>query len=96
NWLPWKRRMTAVLPELQLDEYITGLKKKRPVKATANMEAGIPAVTDSDIAAWEAGKSKARTCIELAIGDTEMFHIFGAETAGEIWDRLSCTGFQGI
>ncbi|TFK19477.1 hypothetical protein FA15DRAFT_559934, partial [Coprinopsis marcescibilis] len=37
---------------------------------------------------WEAGKAKARTRIELAIGDTEMVHIFGAETVGEIWDRL--------
>ncbi|TFK17727.1 hypothetical protein FA15DRAFT_547051, partial [Coprinopsis marcescibilis] len=37
---------------------------------------------------WRTGESKARTRLELAIGDTEMVHILGAATAAEIWERL--------
>ncbi|KAG2006925.1 hypothetical protein CC2G_015317 [Coprinopsis cinerea AmutBmut pab1-1] len=85
NWMPWKRRMTAVLRELDLDKYVTGDLKTRP---TVTADGVSPAVTTSDVATWDAGESKARTRLELAIGDTEMAHILGANTAAEIWTRL--------
>jgi hypothetical protein len=47
-----------------------------------------PVVTQDDIAKWEKGELKARTRLELAISDTEMAHIIGAETAYQIWERL--------
>ncbi|TFK17593.1 hypothetical protein FA15DRAFT_604776, partial [Coprinopsis marcescibilis] len=63
NWMPWKRRITAVFRELSLDSYVTHRN-------------------------YQATESKARTRLELAIGDSEMVHILGANTVGEIWDRL--------
>jgi gag-polypeptide of LTR copia-type len=38
---------------------------------------------------WKDGDARARTRIELAIGDSEMIHISGASTAKEMWEQLS-------
>ena len=38
---------------------------------------------------WNGGDAKARTRIELVIGDGEMIHISGALTACDMWDQLS-------
>ena len=38
---------------------------------------------------WKEGDAKARTRLELAIGDGEMVHIVGATTARQMWDQLS-------
>lgn len=75
NWMPWKRRMEAVLRELELHKYITEEGKTKPSAS-------------ADAAIWEKGESKARTRLELAIGDSEMAHIIGTKTAFEIWERL--------
>ena len=37
---------------------------------------------------WKQGDARARTRIELAIGDSEMIHISGANTAREMWEQL--------
>jgi len=37
---------------------------------------------------WHEGNAKARTWIELAVGDMEVVHLSGAETAKEMWDQL--------
>ena len=37
---------------------------------------------------WHEGDAKARTRIELAVGDTEMVHLSGADIAKEMWDQL--------
>ncbi|KDR72287.1 hypothetical protein GALMADRAFT_23824, partial [Galerina marginata CBS 339.88] len=71
NWMPWKRRMLAVLRDLGLEIYIA-------------KDAKIP-----ESKRWRAGDAKARTRIELAIGDSEMIHISGAETASEMWEQLT-------
>ena len=38
---------------------------------------------------WKKGDAKARTRIELAIGDAEMIHISGAVSAREMWEQLT-------
>ncbi|TFK64799.1 hypothetical protein BDN72DRAFT_722969, partial [Pluteus cervinus] len=39
--------------------------------------------------AWDKGDGKARTRIELSIGDSEMVHILGATTARDMWKQLT-------
>ena len=68
----------AILREANLDKYVTGSLKTRP-DSTGNA---------TEHTAWPAGEAKARTRLELAIGDEEMVHILGTTTAAEIWDRL--------
>lgn len=85
NWMPWKRRMLAVLRDLGLEKYIAK-DASMPESATPN------APTTEEIEAqrrWREGDAKARTRIELAIGDSEMIHISGAMTAREMWDQLT-------
>jgi hypothetical protein len=38
---------------------------------------------------WHNCDAKARTHIELLVGDMEMVHLSGAETAKEMWNQLS-------
>src|SRR5271154_4859471 len=84
NWMPWKRCMLAILRDLNLEEYIekdsTSPVAIDPAKPT-DVEKGL-------IKTWEKGDAKARTRIELAIGDAEMIHISGANTAKEMWEQL--------
>lgn len=85
NWMPWKRRMLAVLRDLGLENYIA---KDAKIPETADSKNP----TTEELAAqarWRTGDAKARTRIELAIGDSEMIHISGAETAREMWDQLT-------
>jgi hypothetical protein len=37
---------------------------------------------------WEDGDGKARTQIELSIGNAKMIHISGANTASQMWEQL--------
>ena len=86
NWMPWKRRMLAVIMDLGLEQYVAE-DAKRPGSA----KAGEP--TDAEIkaqTAWDKGDAKTRCRIELAISDAEMVHIMGARTAREMWEQL-CT-----
>src|SRR5882757_1478312 len=88
NWMPWKRHMLAVLRDLDLEEYIEK-DSKEPVPANSSTpteyEKGL-------IKTWKMRDAKARTRIELAIGDAEMIHISGAMTAmtaREMWSQLT-------
>ena len=85
NWMPWKRRMLAVLRDLSLETYIDK-DSKPPQLADANKP------TDAEKEAgkkWHDGDAKARTWIKLAVGDSEMIHIIGAKTAAEMWKQLT-------
>ena len=73
----------AVLQEQEFQSYIMLAGLVKPVLWTE-----APAVTQDDVAKWEKGELKVRTRLELAISDTEMAHIIGAETAYQIWERL--------
>jgi gag-polypeptide of LTR copia-type len=91
NWMQWKRRMMAVLRDLGLETYINK-NAKLPVPAVANA----PTKEEEDaIKKWKEGDAKARTRIELAIGDADMIHISGAETAREMWDQLTAVKDKG-
>jgi len=84
NWMPWKRRMLAVFRDLGLDKYI-----ERDAKAPESADVNKP--TKEELEAqkkWAEGDSKARTRIELSIGNAEMIHISGAATARQMWDQL--------
>ena len=85
NWLPWKRRMLAVLRDQGLETYVeedskapTPTDPQRPTKDETNA-----------LTKWNNGDAKTRTRIELAIGDSEMIHIIGAKTASEMWSQLT-------
>ena len=84
NWMPWKRRMLAVLRDLGLEKYIA--------KGAVPPELSDPQNPKKDeevaIAKWHEADAKAQTQIELAVGDAEMVHLSGAETAREMWDQL--------
>ncbi|KAJ2927946.1 hypothetical protein H1R20_g9148, partial [Candolleomyces eurysporus] len=85
NWMPWKRRMTAILRDQNLEEYINP-ESKKPEPADKNS----PTTEErKKIETWIQGDAKARTRIELAIGDSEMIHISGATTAGQMWKQLT-------
>jgi len=84
NWMPWKRRMMAVLRDLDLDKYIEGDEEVPKPK-----DEGQPTeVEKKELKEWNRGDAKARTRIELAIGDAQMIHISGATTAKEMWNQL--------
>ena len=85
NWMLWKRRMLAILRDLDLEEYIE--KDSQPP-----VPKDISDPTDDEkvkIKTWKTRDAKARTRIELALGDAEMIHISGAMTARVMWDQLT-------
>ena len=87
NWLAWKRRVSAMMREKKLLSLIEGSDQtlnKRPVQA------GTTATSEelTKMAVWDEMDGQARTIIELSIGDKEMIHISGANTAKEMWDQL--------
>ena len=84
NWMPWKRRMLAVLRDLDLESYLKEDTKPKPKDFSSPSEDEIKAIKK-----WEEGDAKARTRLELAIGDSEMVHIIGAETASQMWKQLT-------
>ena len=83
--MPWKRRMLAVLRDLNLDTYI-----EDSARPPVPMDVDNPEQAETDaIKKWRDGDAKARTRIELAIGDSEMVHIIGATTAKQMWKQLT-------
>jgi gag-polypeptide of LTR copia-type len=85
NWLPWKRRMLAVLRDLDLEQYIkVGSIPKAPLDPSNPTKEEIEAKVK-----WQKGNAKTRTRIELSISDSEMIHISGAKTASEMWKQLT-------
>ncbi|KAF7377116.1 hypothetical protein MSAN_00130600 [Mycena sanguinolenta] len=84
NWVPWKRRVTAILRERRLLKIVEGTMQK-------------PAAIDPDKPTkderkererWEELDSKAQTQIELTLSDSQMVHTAGAKTAAEMWSQL--------
>jgi len=77
--------MLAILRDLGLEKYIDK-NAMIPVPATRND----PTKEETDaLDKWMEGDAKARTRIELSIGDSEMIHICGASTAKGMWSQLS-------
>ena len=77
--------MLAILQDLSLETYIDR-DSKPPTPADPQK------VTDTWKEAakkWCEGDAKARTCIELAVGDSEMVHIIGTMTVSEMWKQLT-------
>ncbi len=84
NWVPWKRRVTAILRERALLKYADGTLKK-PIPADAKA----PTAEESEkITKWEEGDGRAQTQIELTLSDSQMIHIAGAKTSAEMWTQL--------
>jgi hypothetical protein len=77
--------MLAVLRDLSLETYVDK-DSKPPQPANANKPTGAEKEADKK---WHGGDAKARTRIELAVGDSEMVHIIGARTAAEMWKQLT-------
>jgi gag-polypeptide of LTR copia-type len=85
NWMPWKQRMLAVLRDLGLEKYIAK-DAKSPESAD---RANLTTAEQEEQKRWRDSDAKARTRIELAIGDAEMIHISGADSVREMWDQLT-------
>src|ERR1700735_3251782 len=85
NWESWKRRMLAMLRDQGLEKYIEkGAGMPKPKKQ------GEPSAEETEaINKWNDGDAKARTRIELSIGDAEMIQLSGAVTARDMWSQLS-------
>ncbi|SJL04875.1 uncharacterized protein ARMOST_08246 [Armillaria ostoyae] len=80
NWVPWKRRVTAILRERGLLKYAEGTERK-PVPADAKA----PTAEELEkVRKWEELDGKAQTQIELTLSDSQMIHIAGAITAADI------------
>jgi len=77
--------MLAVLRDTSLEKYI---EKTAAPPIPADPRKPTKEETEA-IDKWNGGDAKARTRIELAIGDGEMIHISGALTARDMWDQLS-------
>ena len=76
--------MLAILRDLNLEDYI---KEESTLPRAADPAEPTDAEKEK-IKAWKRGDAKARTRIELAIGDAEMIHISGANMAWEMWEQL--------
>ena len=75
NWMPWQRRMLAVLRDLGLDKYnenVPGVakegKKQRELKP-------------QEMALTPRAKSRIDSELEILVDDVEMIHISGATIA---------------
>jgi hypothetical protein len=85
NWMPWKRRMQAVLRDLGLEKYVA-----KDAKIPESADPQRPTTEEKEAARkWVEGNAKVQTRIELAISDPEMIHISGAMSVWEMWDQLT-------
>jgi hypothetical protein len=84
NWVPWKRRVTAIFRERTLLKIVEGTTPKAvaadPDKPTTDEK--------KQMERWEELDGKAQTQIELTLSDSQMVHIAGAKTAAEMWKQL--------
>lgn len=76
NWYAWKQRTLAILRDCGPEEYVTGSKKTKPEAPGPLQEA------------WTKLEVKAHTILDSTIGQSQVMHIMGTETAREIWDQL--------
>ena len=85
NWMLWKRRMLAVLQDLGLEKYIA-----KDAKAPKAADEDNPTQDEKEASKrWKEGDAKACTHIELSIGNSEMIHISGTDSAREMWEQLT-------
>jgi hypothetical protein len=77
--------MLAVLRDLNLEKYID---KANAAPVPARCEQPTKDETEA-LDKWKEGDAKARTRIELSVGDSEVIHLSGASTAKEMWSQLS-------
>lgn len=84
--MPWKRRIMAILRDNELEGYVDG-SERLPTPVDPNT---VRANEQKLILAWKKGDGKARSKIELALGNSQMVHIGGAATAAQMWAQL-CT-----
>ena len=77
--------MLAILRELELEQHVVkGVKPPEladPTKPTADE---LTAVEE-----WNKGDSEATARIVLSLSDAEMVHIYGADTASQMWEQLT-------
>lgn len=77
--------MLAVLRDLGLEKYIA-----KDAKAPESADKANPTTAElEEQKKWRDSDAKARTRIELSIGDAEMIHISGADSVREMWDQLT-------
>ncbi|KAJ7198371.1 hypothetical protein GGX14DRAFT_666744 [Mycena pura] len=84
NWVPWKRRVTAIMRERGLLKIIEGTTAK-PVPADLDNPTNDKR---KQLERWMELDGKAQTQIELTLSDGQMVHIAGAKTAAEMWLQL--------
>jgi hypothetical protein len=86
SWMPWKRCITAILHDNKLEGYVDGSNNY-----PAPVDPAKPTTDEAKaIAKWKKGDGKARSKIELALGNSQMIHLAGAQTAAQMWKQL-CT-----
>ena len=77
--------MLAILRDLGLEKYI-----EKDATPPEPADKANPTQDERDAEKrWKEGDAKACTCIELSIGDSEMIHISGADTARGMWEQLT-------
>lgn len=86
NWLAWKCRVCAMLRKKKLLNLIKG--EKPSSRLTPADEKDITMTEQVQITAWDDADGQARTIIEMSIGDKEMIHLSGANTALQMWEQL--------
>jgi ribosomal protein L12E/L44/L45/RPP1/RPP2 len=90
NWLAWKRKIMAILRDLDLESVLTDSGLPHATVAASPTDAEKKAIDE-----WKKKDSRAKTRIELAVGDSEMsmIHLLGA-----MWDQLktSCRSARAI
>jgi len=80
--------MLAILRDLNLEKYI-----EKTATSPTPADSTKPTKDESDaLDKWNEGDARARTQIELAIGDAEMIHISGALTACAMWEQRNRKG----
>src|ERR1700761_6811915 len=75
NFQVWKIKMTDVLTDLSLDDYIIPTAAE-PADATAK-------------APWKKGDRKALATIRLRVADSVLVYIAGSKSAKTAWETLS-------
>ena len=80
NWMPWKRRMLAVLRDQGLSKHLTEDEPGADIAKPDEVKA---------LQRWKEGDLRTQARIELAVSDAEIVHVMGAKTAKEMWSQLS-------
>ena len=77
--------MLAILRDQGLEKYV-----EKTVESPKPKSLDKPTKEEMEaIDKWQEGDAKAHTRIELSIGDSEMIHLSGANTARDMWNQLT-------